>query len=122
MRSFLQPFVRLLFPTGSVRRRFFNPIRGAKFIVAPGMGVSYALGRGGYHLADMERRLYRGDTVMDVGANRGQAMLLFGHIVGETGSVTSFEPVPNLADVAGRNAALNGLGHVTVFASAVSNA
>lgn len=36
----------------------------------------------------------RGDVVLDIGANEGYYTTLFSHLVGEKGSVHSFEPVP----------------------------
>ena len=52
--------------------------------------------------------------VWDVGANTGQSLLAFGRLVGQSGSVNSFEPVQELAELAQRQARLNSLAHVQV--------
>ena len=36
---------RLLFPYGSVRRVLWGPLRGYKYVVQPGMGLTYAFGK-----------------------------------------------------------------------------
>ncbi|MEA5420209.1 FkbM family methyltransferase [Spirulina sp. CCNP1310] len=39
--------------------------------------------------------IQRGDVVIDIGANRGYYTVLFSHIVGNSGKVYAFEPIPS---------------------------
>jgi len=73
-----------------------------------------------------EQKLYRaiirpGDTCVELGANLGVFAVLFGHLVGATGKVYSFEPSPKNAALLRRNLALNGLTNVEVIEKAASN-
>lgn len=68
---------RWLYPYGAVRRVVRGPVRGMRFIVEPGMGVSYAMGSGAYNFGFLASRCRRGMTVYDIGANRGQMALFF---------------------------------------------
>jgi FkbM family methyltransferase len=63
------------------------------------------------------RRIRKGDTVMDVGANVGFYTLLFARLVGPTGTVHAFEPV--LGDVLEGNLELNDYRNVVVHRTAV---
>lgn len=49
-----------------------------------------------------------GDTVLDIGANFGWYTTLFSRLVGDTGRVVAFEPVPPTFRELERNLALNG--------------
>jgi len=55
-----------------------------------------------------------GDHVIDVGANVGEYTLQFAEGVGPTGRVTSFEPVPYLAETVAKTARINGHDWVEV--------
>jgi FkbM family methyltransferase len=64
------------------------------------------------------RQLVRpGDTVVDVGANVGIVTALLGLLVGSTGQVFSFEPVPPLFDILRRTISLNNLDKVVTAAN-----
>lgn len=56
--------------------------------------------------------LQPGDWFVDVGANIGYFTLLGASIVGETGGVCSFEPMPSTYDWLARNIELNGSANV----------
>lgn len=53
-----------------------------------------------------------GDTFLDIGANVGYYSVLAGHLVGPTGSVHSFEPVPWIFTELESNVTLNSLKNV----------
>jgi FkbM family methyltransferase len=78
--------------------------------------------------------LRAGDVVVDIGANIGYVSLLAASLVGPTGAVIAFEPVPSIADLLEANARRNGLtidvrrqvvsdtpGSVEIFKSAGTN-
>jgi FkbM family methyltransferase len=56
----------------------------------------------------------------DIGANLGFFSVLLGRLVGTTGLVYSFEPVPANAAMIERNARLNGLNNIKVMRIACS--
>ena len=60
-----------------------------------------------------------GMTFFDIGANIGFFSTLAGRLVGPTGRVVAFEPFPESARRASRNAQLNGFEHVSVVEAAV---
>jgi FkbM family methyltransferase len=62
-----------------------------------------------------------GTIFFDVGCNVGFFTVLAARLVGPTGSVHAFEPIPHLAASARRNAAVNGLDNVSVHAVAVAD-
>lgn len=111
-RRRLRGFVRLVFPYGSVRRVLTGPVRGARYVVEAGMGLSYAIGFEREQLAFLGARLRPGMTVYDIGANRGQMALFFSRAVGGGGRVLSFEPAPDTFASLVRNLALNGASNV----------
>jgi len=95
---------------------------GLKFN-AGGANPGYALGTSEPVVQDALKRLVRrGDVAYDIGANVGFFTVLLGRLVGPEGAVAAFEPLPATAESLRRNAALNGFGHVTVFANAVGRA
>lgn len=112
---------RWLFPYGSIRRVLRGPGRGLRFVVQPGIGVSYALGLDNGIARFLASRVPVGATVYDLGANRGQMALLFATMVGDAGRVVAFEPVEALADALRQNARLNGFETIEVVARAVSS-
>lgn len=92
----LNRLVRFCYPYGAMRRVLWGPLRGARYVVAPGMGATYAFGIGTYNFAFFKRRLTGGAVVYDIGANRGQMTLFFARQVGPYGRVISFEPIREL--------------------------
>lgn len=65
--------------------------------------------------------LQPGDTVWDVGANIGFFSAPFGRVVGDTGQVFAFEPVPACREALNANLELNGVTNVNVMPCALSN-
>ncbi len=113
--------VRRLYPYGAVRRVWCGPVKGLRFVIEPGIGISYTMGRGAYHFDFLQSRCRPGMTVYDIGANRGQMALFFARLVGPSGRVYCFEPVPALVQSLQRNLEINGLERVAVCAAAVAD-
>lgn len=111
---------RWLYPSGAVRRVLRGPVRGMRFVVEPGIGVSYAMGRGAYNFDFLRARCRPGMTVYDIGANRGQMVLFFARLAGPQGHVYCFEPVPALVQSLRTNLQLNRLETVSVCPVAVA--
>jgi len=63
----------------------------------------------------------RGSTVFDVGAFHGTYTLLLSHLVGESGKVRAFEPVPAIRSVLDDNVKKNGMANVKIEPFCISN-
>jgi FkbM family methyltransferase len=86
---------------------------------AAGANAGYALGIAEPLVQEAVRTIVRpGDVVYDVGANVGFFTVLAARRVGPQGAVIAFEPFPETATAARRNADLNGFKHVTVLTNA----
>ena len=95
----------------------------------PGQGLRFDATGGypGYLLGTTEPEeqqalagyLQPGMTFFDIGANVGFFSTLAGRLVGPAGRVVAFEPFPESAQRATRNAQLNGFEHVSVVEAAV---
>jgi FkbM family methyltransferase len=70
----------------------------------------------------LRRLLGPGDVFYDVGANVGFFTLVGARLVGPTGRVVAFEPVPWCARAVGRNIELNGFAHAQIREQAVGGA
>ena len=64
----------------------------------------------------------KGATVVDAGANFGWYSTLLSRLVGPTGSVYAFEPMPHTASLLRENCALNGCTNVEVIEAALADA
>jgi FkbM family methyltransferase len=115
-----QRATRLVYPYGSVRRVLRGPAAGLRYEVGPGLGVSYALGRG-FDLDQLARDVRPGMVVFDLGANRGAVTLPMSRWVGPSGRVIAFEPVSDICRALNRNVALNGATNVEVRCAAASD-
>jgi FkbM family methyltransferase len=69
----------------------------------------------------MLRYVKRGSTAYDLGANHGMHTLLMARLVGSTGHVYAFEPVPENAGRLRENIALNHFSNVDVIEAAVAD-
>jgi FkbM family methyltransferase len=67
-----------------------------------------------------QRRPRHGDTVIDVGAGIGEALLLFSSLVGPSGRVIAIEAHPGLFACLERAIEVNGLSNVTALQAAVT--
>lgn len=96
-----------------------GPAAGLRFN-ASGANPGYALGTSEPDVQEAVRlRVHRGEVVYDIGANVGFYTVLMARLVGPTGAVAAFEPLPETADAARHNARMNRFDHVAVFANAV---
>lgn len=118
----LRPSIRFLYPYGKPRTVLRGPARGMRFVVEPGIGFSYALGVEAACPRFLSSQVRPGETVYDIGANKGQMSLLFARRVGPSGCVLAFEPVPEEHESLCRNLRLNGLDWVEALPLAVSDA
>jgi FkbM family methyltransferase len=69
----------------------------------------------------LRRWLRQGDVMLDVGAHVGLFTLYAARLVGPSGVVHSFEPVPYNYERLAQNVALNGLGNVRLNRAAVGD-
>jgi FkbM family methyltransferase len=67
----------------------------------------------------LRRLLAPGDVFYDIGANVGFFTLVGARLVGPSGRVVAFEPVPWCARAVGRNIELNDFSHASIRAEAV---
>jgi FkbM family methyltransferase len=63
-------------------------------------------------------RLREGARVLDVGAHQGVVAMMLADLVGEAGQVVAVEATPHNAELAVRNAAMNGLTRIEVLHAA----
>lgn len=86
----------------------------AKFLAKTGVweeGVSIAL----------SKLVKAGDHILELGANYGYHTISLSKIVGNLGSIYSYEANPNVCDILQKNKALNNLENLTIECIAVSN-
>lgn len=69
----------------------------------------------------LAQNLQAGDVLYDIGANVGFFAIIGARLVGLTGRIYAFEPVPGNAAAVQHNASLNNLAQVTVLQKAVSD-
>lgn len=67
----------------------------------------------------LSREVAEGDVVWDIGANVGSYTILASTLVGQTGKVLAFEPLPVNIDYLKRHIRLNELKNVSVYDMAV---
>jgi FkbM family methyltransferase len=95
-------------------------LRGYKWVVKSG-SIENIIGN--YEQKKVElfvTQIHEGNVVLNVGANIGYFSLLFSHLVGPTGFVYSFEPLPRNVDYMRTNLILNNIRNVTIVESAVA--
>jgi FkbM family methyltransferase len=122
---------------GPRRRRLYDALNGAarrrlggRIRSGPAAGLRFAGGdTAGYLLGFSEPavqqalvdHLHAGGVLYDVGANAGFVSVLGCRLVGPTGEVHCFEPVPENLAVLRRNLAANGFAQAVVHPLAVSD-
>jgi FkbM family methyltransferase len=96
-------------------------LRGKRWIVGAGPHGYWA----GIYEADKQQLLQRllrpGDCVFDVGANTGFFTLLASELVGPTGQVVAFEPLPRNLAYLQRHLRMNRANNVRLCAAAVAD-
>jgi FkbM family methyltransferase len=70
----------------------------------------------------LRKYLKRGDNFVDIGANIGMISLLASYLVGEQGTVRSFEPNPVCGDRIETLVRINGLRNLTLTRKAIADA
>jgi len=127
LRLRLNPLLRPGFDWYAARMRNENSViqrgagNGLRFNPG-GSNASYLLGTvepETQHILQLWLR--PGMCVYDIGANVGFITVIAARLVGDSGSVCAFEPVPMLADKAMHNADLNRLSRVSVHRVALSD-
>jgi len=127
LRLRLNPLLRPAFDWCASRMRNEDSViqRGAGkgLLFNPGRSnVTYLLGTAEQEIQNVLQLWLRpAMTVYDVGANVGFITVIAASLVGESGTVCAFEPVPMLADQAAHNANLNRFRQVSVQRVALSD-
>jgi FkbM family methyltransferase len=114
-----------LVPSGSEEVVVGTTTRGFKMrldLGDPAQRQIYFSGQYEHRTADVFKMLLRaGDVVVDGGANIGYYSLLSAKLVGPTGGVHSFEPIPDTFDALAANVALNKFANVLPNRMALSD-
>ena len=87
------------------------------------------VGRAVYFVGDLDRKISRvisrlvspGDTVLDVGANLGLVTMQLSRLVGDRGTVHSFEPNPRMVELLTRTLERNAVRNVKLRACALGS-
>jgi len=110
-----------LIPSSRVMTVKGGALKGAKWVAGSHIHGCWL----GTYEADKQRlfaeHVKPGMVVYDIGANVGFYTLLASRLIGPTGHVYSFEPLPRNVGYLECHIALNGLGNVSVTSAAVSD-
>jgi FkbM family methyltransferase len=120
MGKLLRAPLRLI-PPKMVVRVAQGPLRGKKWIVG---SSNHGCWLGSYEYEKqkaLQRFLKPGDVAYDIGANVGFYSLLASVLVGDTGCVYSFEPLPDNLSQLKKHLELNRIANCTVIDAAVSS-
>jgi len=105
--------MRTIYREGAIRTILAGPSRGLRYRIFPQFGLSYLYG--GWEpeaQAVMLRRIKQGGTAYDIGANYGMHALLMAKLVGASGHVYAFEPVPAIFQGLKEHMEMNRFHHV----------
>lgn len=98
-----------------------GPGRGLRFTAGPS-NPAYENGTNELLVqAAVAAHLSDGGVLLDIGANVGFFSVIGARLVGPSGRVVAFEPVPANADLIRRNATANGFSQISVVAKAVTD-
>jgi FkbM family methyltransferase len=107
---------------GAVRTIIRGPARGLRYRIFRQYGLGPLFGRWEPIAQQlMVKRLKPGDVAYDIGANYGIHALLLARLVGNTGHLYAFEPVPLIMGALQENVALNGFSNTTFIPLAMSD-
>jgi FkbM family methyltransferase len=113
--------LRLVPPTAAVRV-LSGPLRGMRWIAGSAPAGAWVGTLERAKLKQFVRRLRRGMTVWDVGANVGLYTLPSARAVGPTGRVYAFEPMRRNLELLRRHLAMNRISNVEIYEVAVADA
>ena len=123
-RGLLGKLVRFplrMIPPGTVVPILATPARGKKWIAGSGPHSCWL----GFNELSKRRafsaRIKPGDVVYDIGANAGSYTILSAVLVGSSGRVFAFEPVPENVRYLREHVRLNAFTHVEILEAAVSD-
>jgi FkbM family methyltransferase len=113
----MTPLLRALLPrTIRPRRIVAGPLRGAWLVTSWHDYPAGLTGRTERALLDWFTQNVRpGETWLDIGAHYGYTTIALGRLVGSSGRVFTFEPVPATAGCVDQGRALNNLSHIAVI-------
>ena len=114
---------------GSLTRRLLGRVPRIESGAGKGLRFDAGLSTAGFVSGEYEypvqsaiaSLLRGGDVFYDIGANVGYFTVLAGRLVGPTGAVYAFEPVPSNASIVERNARLNHMENIETLRVAVSH-
>ena len=110
-----------LLPTKSILPILQGPAKGMKWIVGSGV---HGMWLGSYE-ADKQKLMtelsLEGTTVLDIGANVGFFSIFLSRLVGATGNVISFEPLPRNIEFIYQHIQLNKIDNIEIISAAVSD-
>ncbi|MEJ7738822.1 MAG: FkbM family methyltransferase [Chitinophagaceae bacterium] len=113
---------QVIWPSGTVATIQRGHLQGLKFVITDNLGWSPILGRWEPESHEVFARFIKpGQTVFDLGANNGIHSLLFSKLVGKSGKVIAFEPLPENVEELRKNFGLNNITNIEVVQSAVGD-
>jgi FkbM family methyltransferase len=122
-RRVLKPvFSTTIYREGTTRSILWGPCRGLKYRIFPQYGMSPLYGGWERDVQRiMVRHLHKGFIAYDIGANFGIHTLLMARLVGKTGHVYAFEPMPTIHRWLQDNVMMNAFANVTCLNFAISD-
>lgn len=122
LRLFKPFLANTLYSPGKVRTIIWGPCRGLRYRIFPEYGLAPLYG-GWEPRAQrlMTEHVLPGWITYDIGANYGVHTLLMARLVGKSGHVFAFEPVPEILSSLRENIAMNSFSNVTCIECAADN-
>jgi FkbM family methyltransferase len=113
--------LKTILPKGMIVPILQGKLRGKKWIIGSG-NVECALGSYEHEKRILfEKEVSKSSVVYDIGAHVGFYTLLASELVGESGKVIAFEPVPRNLNYLKRHLEINRCNNVKVIEAAVSD-
>ena len=112
---------RTLYRPGNTATILFGPARGLKYKIFPTYGLSMIYGGWEPELHQVMKSYVKpGDVAYDLGANFGIFTMFLSRLVGPTGRVYAFEPLPHILTELKANIERNGQSNVEFVNAAVA--